>query len=103
MTEKGEEIIVDHEIRFLDSFKFMTCALETLVDNLDKLAIYENSTRKIIWTRNIIRTRKIIVLRIYGNYTRDIIWTRIIFLRIYGNSTRKIIWTRIIYGFLQGR
>ena len=36
ITKKGEEIIVDHEIRFLDSFKFMACALGTLVDNLDK-------------------------------------------------------------------
>ena len=26
----------DHKIRFLDSFKFMACALGTLVDNLDE-------------------------------------------------------------------
>ncbi len=36
ITKKGEEILVDHEIRFLDSFKLMACALGTLVDNLDK-------------------------------------------------------------------
>ena len=27
ITEKGEEIIVDHGIHFLGSFKFMACAL----------------------------------------------------------------------------
>ena len=36
ITKKGEEILVDHEIRLLDSFKFMACALGTLLDNLDK-------------------------------------------------------------------
>ena len=36
ITAEEEEISVDHEIHFLDSFKFMACALGTLVDNLDK-------------------------------------------------------------------
>ena len=36
ITKKGEEILIDHEIRFLDSLKFMACALRTLVDNFDK-------------------------------------------------------------------
>ena len=36
ITAKGEEISVNHEICFLDSFKFMACALGTFVDNLDK-------------------------------------------------------------------
>ncbi len=36
ITERGEDIIIDHEISFLDSFKFMASTIGTLVDNLDK-------------------------------------------------------------------
>ena len=35
ISVSGDKISVNHEIGFLDSFKFMACALETLVDNLD--------------------------------------------------------------------
>ena len=33
-NKKGEKVKVKHEIRFLDSFKFMTSSLESLVGNL---------------------------------------------------------------------
>ena len=36
VTAKEEEISANQEIHFLDSFRFIACALGTLVDNLDK-------------------------------------------------------------------
>ena len=36
ISASGDEISVNHEILFLHSFKFMACALGTLVDNLGK-------------------------------------------------------------------
>ena len=36
VNKRGKQILDDHEIRFLDSFKFMACALGMLVNNLDK-------------------------------------------------------------------
>ena len=45
ITAEEEEISVDHEIHFLDSFKFMACALGTLVDNLDAAILRRGQIR----------------------------------------------------------
>ena len=36
MNRKGETEPIHHEIRFIDSFKFMAASLDTLVSNLSK-------------------------------------------------------------------
>ena len=39
--KKGEKFPIKHEIRFLDSFKFMASSLESLVGNLEDEKLIE--------------------------------------------------------------
>ena len=38
-TKDGKDIDVKRDIRFIDSFRFMTCGLRSLVDNLDEFPV----------------------------------------------------------------
>ena len=49
-NKKGEKVKIKHEIRFLDSFKFMASSLEPLVGNLGLQKLKE--TKKGIWGKS---------------------------------------------------
>ena len=56
VNKKGEKVKIKHEIRFLDSFKFMASSLESLVGNLGLEKLKE--TRKKFGTKFELLARK---------------------------------------------
>ena len=38
-NKDGKDIDIKRDIRFIDSFRFMTCGLRSLVDNLDEFPV----------------------------------------------------------------